>query len=127
MHQFKAAIKEAIWPFLFSRCIIIVISYITAILIPQIGSGLLQCTQGIHPNPCLLLWYRWDTGWYMGIGHLGYASKEGVAFFPLWPLLIHAGGELLGGTYPFSYYLAGLLLANLCFFFALVLFYCLLA
>src|SRR5260370_35013274 len=49
------------------------------------------------------------------------------AFFPFWPLIEHFGGLLLGGFFPGSYYAAGLLPANFCFYFALVLLYCLLA
>ena len=63
---------------------------------------------------------------YVSVAHTGYAFTPYVAFFPLWPLLIHFGGLLLGGYFPLSYYLAGLLLANICFYFVLVLLYCLL-
>jgi Mannosyltransferase (PIG-V) len=57
----------------------------------------------------------------------GYTYLPDTAFFPFWPLMEHFGGLLLGGFFPGSYYAAGLLLANICFYFALVLLYCLLA
>src|SRR5258708_12731137 len=41
--------------------------------------------------------------------------------------MIHYGGLLLGAQYWFSYYIAGLLISNICFFFTLVLLYILLA
>ena len=43
--------------------------------------------------------------------------------FPLWPLLQRPVGLLFGGTFPGSYYIGGLLLANLCFYCALVVLY----
>jgi len=50
-----------------------------------------------------------------------------VAFFPLWPMIQHFGGLLLGGFFPSSFYLSGLLLANISFYFALVFLYRLVA
>jgi hypothetical protein len=127
MSLFKTSLKESAWFFLLSRCIILVVSYLAVILIPQFGSGLLQCTRGIYPNPCLLVWDHWDASAYARMGFQGYAFSPDVAFFPLWPLIVHFGGLMLGGSNPVSYYLAGLLFSNLFFFFTLVLFYCLLA
>lgn len=125
MQLLRTALKEAAWTFLFSRLTILLVSYIGVILIPQFGTASpLNCTHGIQP--CLFMWYHWDAAAYTRIAHQGYSFTPDVAFFPLWPLLMHYGGLLLGGFYPLSYYLAGLLLANICFFFTLVLLYCLL-
>lgn len=127
MHTFRTALKEAAWVFVFSRLTILLVSYISVVLIPQSGHGTpIDCTAGIHPNPCLFTWYHWDDITYVRIAYQGYASTPDVGFFPLWPLLVRSGGLLLGGYFPLSYYLAGLLLANICFYFALVLLYCLL-
>ena len=71
-------------------------------------------------------WFRWDAKSYVNISMQGYKHTPDVAFFPLWPLIQHCGGILLGSIWPGSYYLAGLLIANICFYIALVLFYCLL-
>jgi hypothetical protein len=127
MQIFKTALKEALWVFVFSRLTILIVTYVCIILLPIAGHGPLDCTHGIHPNPCLLSWYRWDSVAYVYIAFQGYANTLNVAYFPLWPLLVHFGGLLLGGSFPFSYYLAGLLLSNICFYFALVLLYCLLS
>lgn len=128
MYLFKTALKEAGWVFLLSRCLVLVASYIAVILIPLAGTAsTLNCIQGTQINPCVFMWYRWDAIIYTGMAYQGYAFAPSVAFYPLWPLLMHFGGLLLGGSYPLSYYLAGLLLANICFFFTLVLCYCLLA
>jgi Dolichyl-phosphate-mannose-protein mannosyltransferase len=39
---------------------------------------------------------RWDSGWYLSIAHGGYFSASATAFFPLYPLLLKAGGVALG-------------------------------
>ena len=123
----KSALKEAAWIFVLSRFTIILVSFICIVLIPQSGQVLpLNCTSTIHFNPCFLAWYRYDAMAYTDLAYSGYSFSPMVAFFPLWPLLIHFGGLLLGGHTPVSYYVAGLLLANICFYFALVLLYCLL-
>ena len=125
MQLFRTALKEAAWAFLCSRLAIVLVSYIGIILIPQFGTGSPpNCTHGIQT--CIFAWYHWDAIAYTSVAHQGYNFTPEVAFFPLWPLLIHYGGLLFGGFYPLSYYLAGLLLANICFFFTLVLLYCLL-
>jgi hypothetical protein len=122
----KSAFKEAAWIFVLSRFTIILVSFICIVLIPQNGQVLpLNCTSPVHFNPCLLAWYRYDAKAYADLAYTGYSLTPEVAFFPLWPLLIHFGGLLLGGHIPVSYYVAGLLLANICFYFALVLLYCL--
>ncbi len=72
-------------------------------------------------------WFRWDVKAYVNISIQGYKHTPDVAFFPLWPLIQQFGGQLLGSIRPGSYYLAGILIANMCFYIALVLFYCLLA
>ena len=58
-------------------------------------------------------WARWDAGWYLRIAEEGYkydpaAPVSGVAFFPLYPLLIRAAAPLVG-----SRIVAGLLVSNL--------------
>lgn len=133
MQLLKTALKEAGWVFLVSRVVILFVTYIAIALLPQFNSfrghavHFLACTQGIEPNPCYFAWFHWDAIAYARIAHQGYAATADVAFFPLWPFLIHIVALLFGGIYPISYYLAGLLLSNLFFFAALVLLYCLIA
>ena len=125
--MFRTALKEATWVFVLSRFTILLVSYICVVLLPQSGQILpLNCTSHIHPNPCFLAWYHFDAIVYSIVADVGYASTPNVAFFPLWPLLIHLGNLPLAGHFPFSSYLVALLLANICFYFALVLLYCLL-
>jgi hypothetical protein len=62
----------------------------------------------------LRIWNHWDARWYVGIATHGYnwsiAGKPAVAFFPLYPLLIHAG-EWLG----LHGLVAGMLISNVAF------------
>jgi len=124
---FRTALKEATWVFVLSRLTILLVSYICVVLLPQSGQILpLNCTSHVPLNPCLLAWHRYDAVAYANIADNGYSYIPYVSFFPLWPLLIHLGNLPLQGHFPFSSYVVGLLLANICFYFALVLLYCLL-
>ena len=123
----RTAFKEATWVFIFSRLTILFVSYMCVVLLPQSGQLLpVHCTTHIHLSPCFLAWYHYDAIVYSIIADTGYASTPNVAFFPLWPLLIHVANVPLAGRFLFSSYVVGLLLANTCFYFALVLLYCLL-
>jgi Gpi18-like mannosyltransferase len=73
----------------------------------------------------LLSWFHWDVLAYTGLAEHGYSSLRDTVFFPLWPLLIHIGGALFASTT--AYYVTVLVLANLCFYLALVVFYRLLS
>jgi Mannosyltransferase (PIG-V) len=55
---------------------------------------------GVAPRPAKLLfedWLIWDTGHYLDIASGGYNTIERHAFFPLYPLLLHATDALPGG------------------------------
>ncbi len=79
--------------------------------------------QGAHPSlihGLLPAWDRWDTKWYEQIAQRGYtwrnpAGTSPAAFFPLYPLLIHAGTIV---THR-SALLVALVISNLCFLGAL--------
>lgn len=122
----RAAWKEAAWAFGLSRLVILLISTLAIVFLPQHGQiTTINCFT--NPNTCLLAWYHLDAVAYVNIAQHGYTHISDTAFFPFWPLLEHFGGLLLGGFFPGSYYFAGLLLSNICFYFALVLLYRLLA
>lgn len=126
MQDRGTAWKEAGWVFALSRLVILLISYISVAFFPQAGQvAPLNCSATF--GPCLGAWYHLDAVAYVNIAQHGYTHLPDTAFFPFWPLLEHLGGILLGASFPNSYYLAGILLANICFFFALVLLYRLLA
>ncbi|MGI8968515.1 MAG: mannosyltransferase family protein [Chloroflexota bacterium] len=77
-----------------------------------------------HHEP-LSLWRQWDTVWFLGIAQHGYGwtfdGKPALAFFPLYPLLIHLVGSLMDPL------VAGLLIANCAFLGALIYLYRLVA
>ena len=118
----KTAWLEAAWTFGVSRLALFIITAL-ALRFPLAGQTVPHnCASG----DCFLsTWYHWDVGAYAGIAAQGYSSLHDTVFFPLWPLLLRSVGSLFGGSLV-SYYVAGLLLANLLFYLALMIFYCLL-
>src|SRR5712692_1519953 len=127
--------REAAWVFGLNRLFTVLLSIISILLLPRLLPTVKQTLQTndlYKNNPytlhgLLFSWYRWDVLHYVNISFQGHKYTPDVAFFPLWPLLQRYTGLLLGGHYPDSYYFAGLLLSNLCFYLALVLLYCLVA
>ncbi len=121
MDKLKKACIEATWVFLLSRLAILVITYIgVSRFIKDGGSLAADCTLPLRRYTCA--WFHYDAIAYVNVAHNGYAQAQDTVFFPLWPLLIHTLGSLAGSSIK-AYYVAGLLLSNLCFFFALILFY----
>lgn len=79
-------------------------------------------------------WSRWDSAHYLPIAIHGYgppgAPNEGAgtAFFPAYPLLIRGLAQITGlDSGPGAYAGAAILLSNLCFFAAIVLFFLIVA
>jgi hypothetical protein len=60
---------------------------------------------------------RYDAGWYHGAG-----GRNNLAFFPAYPLLMRAGGSLLGGQ-QHDYYFAGIVISWLAFAGAMTMLY----
>ena len=75
-----------------------------------------QAALTAHENPLSDRWYRWDAIWYIRVATDGYRTMAyanhhvNLAFFPLYPLLLHAWLSI----WPWSRVVAALLLANLC-------------
>jgi hypothetical protein len=69
---------------------------------------------------------RYDAGWYHGIASQGYVfgagGRNNLAFFPVYPLLMRAGGWLLGGRQQ-DFYFAGIVVSWLAFAGAMVMLY----
>ncbi len=120
----KTAWKEAGWVFALSRLVILVISYVGSARFP-LNERSPAPTCSVDFMTCLQAWQHWDVLSYMSVAQNGYVRPSDTAFFPLWPLLIR-GGALLLGSSTTAYYIAGLVLANLFFYLALVLLYTLL-
>lgn len=78
--------------------------------------------QGHHwsaAHGLLDVWGRWDAQHYLTIATSGYQGKE-IAFFPLYPWLVHFFGGLIG-----DHLTAALVISNLAFFVALCYLYAL--
>ena len=129
--------KAATSIFLFSRFLIFICTYMgwSRFLVnnPVYGQELHECWN--HLSLCLQSWNQFDARYFVGIAHDGYGAYTdyagydpqrpyATAFFPLYPLLVRGVGFLFGGSLSADY-IASLLVANLCFFFALILLYCL--
>jgi len=137
MQDRRIAWKEAARVFLLSRAILLVITMLTVLSVELLqnqnaGVHALYLSMPYSHDPAglhvfLFSWYHWDAVHFVSISAHGYADTANTAFLPLWPLLQHITGLLLGGIYPGSYYFAGLLLSNLCFYVVLALLYQLIA
>jgi hypothetical protein len=84
-------------------------------------SPLRRDAQAFGCNPWIEPWYHWDATWYAEIAERGYSYQPGtessVAFMPMLPLLIRAGGAL-----GLDRCWAGLAIPNLAFAVGLALF-----
>ncbi len=85
---------------------------------PTTPDPLLRPYQGVEPiiggwaELVFGVWQRFDTLWYLKIATHGYSLEDGsTAYFPLYPLLIRAGGKILLG----NYLLATLIISNLAY------------
>jgi hypothetical protein len=123
-----AAWKAAAWIFLLSRFVILICTYMGMgrfkVNAAGAAAGPHECLR--TPGLCLRAWYVFDTPHFVAIAHSGYQNLPAyeTAFFPLYPLLVRPVGWLFGGSLIADYY-ASLVIANLCFYFALVALYCL--
>jgi hypothetical protein len=79
-----------------------------------------------HENHFWDAFARYDSGWYHGIASQGYiygaGGRNNLAFFPVYPLLMRAGGTLLGGRQE-DYYFAGIVVSWLAFAAAMTVLY----
>jgi hypothetical protein len=65
------------------------------------------------------IWARADSNWFIGIAESGYQRNGSAVFYPLYPLLVAAGGRALGGLYV----VAGIVISLACCAAAFVLLY----
>ncbi|HTK05800.1 MAG TPA: mannosyltransferase family protein [Ktedonobacteraceae bacterium] len=115
--------QEPIWPFFLSRGIILATTWFSLAIFPPSGTkNGLNCAQQL--KACLLTWNYWDQLSYSDIAHYGYHLAQSSVFFPLWPFCLRLLGNMFGGMDE-AYFFSALLLANLLFYLALVLFFAL--
>lgn len=101
--------------FVATRLPLIVIAPLAAVVIGQRQGEHFVASHSVWLN----VWGRWDAQHYLNIATNGYQGTE-VAFFPLYPFLIHVLGGLIG-----NHLTAGLVISNLSFFIALAFLYAL--
>lgn len=105
---------DVLAPFLASRALFAVITitaswWIAAFHLPQAAPA-------IHDGIFGRYWYRWDAVWYMRVATDGYRTVPyahghlNLAFFPLYPLLLHGWMAV----WPWSRAIGAMLVANLC-------------
>src|ERR1700730_9851659 len=115
MATVKTALKEAGWTFFISRIVIMMLTCLTVSLLPLHGSlSVSNCFTS--SRSCVFAWMHFDVFSYIYIALSGYGTETSTAFFPLWPLLLHIVGAPLGAS-THLYYLIGIVLSNLLFFF----------
>ena len=111
--RFVRTVRDVLTTFVVTRISIIVVAELASIVIAQ-RPGQHVAESSI---PLLAVWGRWDAVHYLEIAAHGYYGTD-MAFFPLYPTLIHIVGALIG-----SGLIAGLLISNVALFFGLLFFY----
>jgi hypothetical protein len=133
------ALRAALGVFTWSRGLVLVVAIFAALNFGPATGGLSGRNAATFDDPALthslggagdvLLapLARWDAVWYLEIAKGGYGGEpHRAAFFPLYPLLVRAVGELGGGS-PAALLIASYLVALAAFLAALVLLYRLVA
>lgn len=60
--------------------------------------GAAAVTLAVVDEPLSRAMKAWDAGWFLHIAEHGYGDEPGApAFYPLYPLLLRLGGDVLGG------------------------------
>jgi len=104
--------------FFISRFGLFILVYLTLVIIPVQKNS--KFWRAYPDNPFLDGWARFDTGWYARIAEFGYKNTptgngQDTNFFPMYPLVVKAVNSLVGNIY-----LSGIIVANICFFLALL-------
>ncbi len=106
-------------PFVYTRLILVFAGYFAILYVPQaraIGWNLPTYSNALN------MWSHFDGRWYLTIARDGYSftpgQMSGVAFAPLYPMLMRLGGCLAGGSDD-AYLIAGLIISNLSLIIAL--------
>ncbi len=111
--RFVHTVRDVLVTFVTTRVSIIVIAELAPIVIAQRPGDHVATSS----NLLLAVWGRWDAVHYLDISQRGYYGTD-MAFFPLYPVLIHLAGILIGNDL-----IAGLVISNVALFFGLLFFY----
>ena len=101
--------------FLLTRLLLLILTYFGGVLFNVPNNS----TFALTARTTLYSWYHWDAPRYLTIASQGYIDQSYTGFFPLYPTLVHTFSALLHR----DILLTGIILANLSFFAALVVFY----
>ena len=93
------AVRDAARTMLLVRVPIVLAAYFAVLILGYPGEK--EPPFRVSPNEFINLPARWDAGWYLGIAADGYRParagvQQNIAFFPAYPMLMRAGGMLLG-------------------------------
>lgn len=117
-------VRQALLIALVTRLGLFALSWLTLRIFPRFESYPAQLPDNFLPtHPALDGWARWDTAHYVAVAQLGYGNPAspspngGLGFFPLYPLLMRGlvavtGADSTAGAYA----VAGIVIANICFF-----------
>ena len=100
---FRRALRAVILPALVSRAGVLAVGLLAATAIGYDPAPNPSALWRVADDPLRNLLARWDTFWYFDIATRGYhwngnpLEQQNVVFFPLLPMLMHAGGRALGG------------------------------
>lgn len=114
--------KKIILAFLIWRIALFIIAYVSPNVIPTFGARFPYYQEKlIDSNLPHFIWSfaNFDGVHYLGIAQGGYWAQYTQAFFPLYPLLIKIFSFVTLG----NLIIAGLVISNICFLAALILFY----
>jgi Gpi18-like mannosyltransferase len=112
----RVPVCEILWIFLLTRLLLVLVTYFGYIILmlPKYSST---------PVDLIAMstsWNHWDSANYVRIAQFGYQSYYDVAFFPLFPLLIHIIALPFG---PMAYLPVGMLISNIALLGALFVIY----
>lgn len=106
------ALRAVVRPFWASRLLVLVFGVYASL---AVGSGGVSTSS--FGKALTAPSNHWDANWYLLIARSGYRTPESRAFFPLYPLLVKAGGWAIGDVY------AGVVISLVAFLVALFLVY----
>ena len=109
------ACRAVLPTFLLTRLLLLVLTYFGGVLFNVPNNS----TFALTAKTILYSWYHWDAPRYLTIASQGYIDQSYTGFFPLYPALVHTISQLLHR----DILLIGIIIANLSFFAALVVFY----
>jgi Gpi18-like mannosyltransferase len=127
--------RDIIVPFSITRSALLLVGWFSQYFPPDLNYPAREAVQrGWHFSSHRLLdiWGRWDSGWYASIVFNGYTidgelgnSQSNIAFFPLYPYLVKIFFQLLPARFQTleSMLIIGVIVSNIFFVGALILFY----